>query len=68
MSYTLRDALLEAEEMFEEALHSDDPEFIATVAKRLAKVEGWEEDAETLRLQARRIADDEMAYDRSISN
>ena len=68
MSYTIQDAQIETQQMFEDALQSTDTEFVATVAQRLASVAGWEEEADTLRQIARRLSDDEWAYDRSINN
>ena len=68
MSYSIQDAQIETQQMFEDALNSTDPLYVATVAQWLAGVAGWEEEADTLRKIARRLSDDEWAYDRSINN
>ena len=67
MTYTINDAHIETQQMFEDALQSTDPEYVTNVAQRLAGA-GWEEEADTLRQIARRLSDDEWAYDRLIND
>lgn len=66
--YTTQDALNETQQMFEEALHSEDYIHVYAVANRLAGIYGWDEEAEVLRKQALRLRNNEWAYDESVSN
>jgi len=68
MSYTIVDAHADTNLMMESALHSTDSEYVMDVARRLAGIAGWEEEANILRQQARRLERDEQLYDESIGN
>lgn len=49
MSYTTQEAIAETRAMFEEAINSEDMEFVIETANTLAKMTGWEEEAQILK-------------------
>lgn len=68
MSYTIYDAKADTMTMFEEALHSEDSSKVYHVANKLAAIPGWDEEANVLLAQARRLQNDDWAYDESVNN
>lgn len=49
MSYTTQEALAEMRDEFEQAINSEDMEFVARIATKLAGAVGWEEEAQILK-------------------
>lgn len=49
MSYTTQEAIAELRHEFEEAINSEDMEFVRTTMNTLASITGWEEEAQTLK-------------------
>jgi hypothetical protein len=58
MSYTTQEAMAETRAMFEEAINSEDMEFVSKVAKILAGTIGWEEEAQILKDYYDRVVND----------
>lgn len=49
MSYTTIEAIEETRALFEDAINSEDMEFVSKTARTLAGIVGWEEEAQILK-------------------
>jgi len=68
MTYTYNDAITETQAMLEQALHSTNAEYVMSVARTLAGIPGWEEEAQILQQQAQDLTNKDWAYDRAVDN
>lgn len=60
--------MIDTQDAFEQALNSTNLDQVMRVARQLANVSGWEEEARTLYEQAVRLSDEEWSYDRAVDN
>jgi len=62
------DTHLDAQTLFEETLHLENPDEVYEVAKKLERIDGWEEEARVLATQAQRLRREEWLYDEAKGN